>query len=100
MIEPSLDLMMNERKQSVGRIPSGKSRIFIIDDQPIIRERLTELIDQQPDLVTCGEGEDTRVAMDRIEHVKPDLVITGLSFKHSHGLGLIKELRKRFPRLP
>jgi DNA-binding NarL/FixJ family response regulator len=92
--------MINERKHSERRIPSGKFRIFLIDDQPIIRERLTELINQQPDLVTCGEAEETRMAMDRIEQGKPDLVITGLSFKHSHGLGLIKELRKRFPRLP
>ncbi len=92
--------MINERKQTERRSPTSKVRIFLIDDQPIVRERLTDLINQQPDLAACGEAEETRGAMDQIDRQNPDLIITGLSFKHSHGLGLIKELRKRFPRLP
>ena len=78
---------------------SKKARVFVIDDQPIVRERLAELIEREKDLELCGEAEDVRQAMEQIERNKCDLVITGLSFKHSHGLGLIKDLRARFPRL-
>lgn len=74
-----------------------KKRVFVIDDQPIIRERVTELIDREADLAVCGEADDIRAAMELIAREQPDLVITGLSFKHSHGLGLVKDLRIRFP---
>ena len=75
----------------------GKTRVFIIDDQPIIRERVAELIEREADLAVCGEADEIRSAMELIAQTEPDLVVTGLSFKHSHGLGLVKDLRARFP---
>ncbi len=72
-------------------------RVFVIDDQPIIRERLTELVEAEPDLEICGEADDFRAAIEVIARRQPDLVITGLSFKRSHGIGLIKDLHARFP---
>lgn len=77
--------------------PTGKTRVFIIDDQPIIRERVIELINREPDLTICGEADEIRTAVELIARTRPDLVITGLSFQHSHGLGLVKDLRTRFP---
>lgn len=79
--------------------PPGKKRVFIIDDQPIVRERVIELINREPDLSICGEADEIRAAMELIARAQPDLVITGLSFKNSHGLGLVKDLRARFPRM-
>lgn len=60
---------------------------------------MIQLINREPDMLVCGEADNTRTGMELIEREKPDLVVTGLSFKHSHGLGLIKDLRKRSPRL-
>jgi len=77
--------------------PPGKKRVFVIDDQPIVREHIVELIDRETDLTVCGEADDIRTAMELIARAQPHLVITGLSFKHSHGLGLVKDLRIRFP---
>jgi DNA-binding NarL/FixJ family response regulator len=83
-----------------GGVPSSKKkRVFIIDDQPIVREGLVELINREADLTICGEAEDIREAVRRIGEENPDLVITGLSFKHSHGLGLVKDLRAHLPRV-
>jgi DNA-binding NarL/FixJ family response regulator len=76
---------------------AGKRRVFIIDDQPIIRERVSELLEREADLELCGEADDIRTALELIAPTEPDLVITGLSFKHSHGLSLVKDLRTRFP---
>jgi DNA-binding NarL/FixJ family response regulator len=90
---------MKARIDSEQPAATRKTRVFLIDDQPIVRERLIELIDRELDLTVCGETEDTRSAMDLIVRTKPDLVITGLSFKHAHGLGLVKDLHARFPRL-
>lgn len=91
--------LMKAKTSPARPVSTGKTRIFIIDDQPIIRERLRELIDGEADLATCGEAEDPRSAMPLIFRHKPDLVVTGLSFSHSHGVGLIKDLRARYPRL-
>jgi DNA-binding NarL/FixJ family response regulator len=85
----------NNRSSPAGA--GGKTRIFLIDDQPIIRERVAELIERETDLTVCGEADEIRSAMDLIAQTAPDLVVTGLSFKHSHGLGLVKDLRARFP---
>jgi DNA-binding NarL/FixJ family response regulator len=76
---------------------AGKRRVFIIDDQPIIRERVSELLEREADVELCGEADDIRTALELIARTQPDLVITGLSFKHSHGLSLVKDLRARFP---
>jgi DNA-binding NarL/FixJ family response regulator len=76
--------------------PPGKKRVFVIDDQPIVRERVIELINRESDLSICGEADEIRTAMELIARAQPDLVITGLSFKNSHGLSLVKDLRARF----
>jgi DNA-binding NarL/FixJ family response regulator len=85
----------NNRSSPAGA--GGKTRVFLIDDQPVIRERVAELIEREADLTVCGEADEIRSAMELIAQTGPDLVVTGLSFRHSHGLGLVKDLRARFP---
>jgi DNA-binding NarL/FixJ family response regulator len=89
-------LMYKPKPKAVG---VAKTRVLIIDEHPIVRERLAHLIGNEADLALCGEADDVRPAMELIAAAQPELVITGLSFKHSHGLGLIKDLHVRFPRL-
>ena len=76
-----------------------KTRVLLIEEHPIVREHLAQLIAKQSDLTVCGQTDDTHEAIRLIATKRPDLVITGLSLKHSHGLGLIKDLRARLPRL-
>jgi DNA-binding NarL/FixJ family response regulator len=76
-----------------------KARILIVDDHPMVRERLTEVIQREPDMVVCGEAEDHRRALEAIEASPPDLVIADLTLKFSHGLDLIKDIHIRFPDL-
>lgn len=78
---------------------AAAQRVFIVEDQPIVRERLRDVINRQPDLTVCGEADDAHPALELIEAAPPDLVITGLSFKRAQGLGFIKDLHARFPRL-
>lgn len=77
----------------------AKTRVLLIEEHPIVREHLAHLIGKQADLTVCGQTDDSGEAMKLIATKRPDLVVTGLSLKHSHGLGLIKDLRARFPRL-
>jgi len=77
-----------------------KQRILLVDDHPMVRERLTELIQEEPDLVVCGGAEDRFQALDLIASTRPDLAIVDLTLKHSHGVELIKDIQGRYPDLP
>ena len=73
-----------------------KIRIMIVDDHPIFRQGLTELINRQQDLTVCGEAEDAPEAMRSIKRQKPDMVVTDISLKTTNGLELIKDMRVQY----
>jgi DNA-binding NarL/FixJ family response regulator len=77
-----------------------RARVLLVDDHPIIRERLAELINQEPDLVTCGEAEDAFSGLEAVEELMPNIVIVDLSLKDTHGIELIKDIKLRQPELP
>lgn len=79
---------------------SNKKRIFLVDDHPLVREWLTNLIQQQPDLAVCGETENAPAALSAIATAKPDLVIADINLKNSSGLELIKNLKESHPNIP
>ena len=72
---------------------STKTRIFIVDDHPLLRRGLAELINREPDMVFCGEAEDSPSAMKAITQIKPDLVIVDISLKGYNGIELIKNIK-------
>jgi DNA-binding NarL/FixJ family response regulator len=71
-----------------------KKRIFLVDDHPLVREWLTNLINQQPDLTVCGETDSAPQALAAIALAKPDVAIVDLSLKDSSGFDLIKNLKQ------
>lgn len=75
----------------------SKSQIFLVDDHPLVREWLTNLINQQPDLAVCGEAETGPQAVDRILKLKPQVAIVDISLKDSSGIELIKDLKRLQP---
>ena len=77
----------------------ARRKILLVDDHPMVRERLAEVIHREADLVVCGEAEDRFQAMDKIAATGPDLVIVDLTLKHSHGIELIKDIASRYPNL-
>src|SRR6266481_5216957 len=63
----------------------GPTKIFIVDDHPMMREGLGLLIGQEPDLVVCGEAESAPEAVEQIAALKPDLAIVDISLKTGNG---------------
>ncbi len=74
-----------------------KIAILIVEDHPIFRMGIKDMIDHEPDMQVCGEAEDVDTAIGLIQTLKPDLVIVDLSLKHSSGVDLLKEMHDRFP---
>jgi DNA-binding NarL/FixJ family response regulator len=75
--------------------------ILIVDDHPIVRQGLAQLINEEPDLHVCGQAEDAVEAIQAIDKLQPDLVIVDLSLKDTiSGLELIKDIKVRYASLP
>ncbi len=74
-----------------------KRKVFLVDDHPLVREWLTNLINQQADLVVCGEAESAPQAMAAMAAAKPDVAVVDLSLKDSSGIELIKDLKQFHP---
>lgn len=78
---------------------TAKKRVFLVDDHPLVREWLTNLINEQADLAVCGEAETGQEARQAILSIKPDIAIVDISLKDSSGIELIKDLKQSLPNL-
>jgi DNA-binding NarL/FixJ family response regulator len=87
------------RTSGSARNTRKRARILLVDDHPVVRERLAEVINREPDLIVSGEVEDRQEAIDAVIAKPPDLVIIDLTLKTSDGLELIKDIRIRWPKL-
>lgn len=76
-----------------------QTRIYIVDDHPIVREGLKLLINHQVNLIVCGEADNIKSAVKGVAQTKPDLVVTDITLKDSDGLELTKDLRGSYPDL-
>jgi DNA-binding NarL/FixJ family response regulator len=83
--------------------PAGgrrKRSVFIVDDHPIMRDGISLLIDQQPDLNVSGTASSAPEALDALNCAEPDLLLVDISLTGMNGIELIKIVKKRNGRLP
>lgn len=80
--------------------PSAKKRLLLVDDHSVVRDGISLWVSQTPDLEVCGTAEQTAAALDEIERLSPDLVITDIGMPGRDGLELTKDIRARWPSLP
>jgi DNA-binding NarL/FixJ family response regulator len=80
--------------------PPGAKRIVIVDDHPLFRKGLEEMIHSDGTFAVCGEAGNAPEAMDVIRKLDPDLAIVDLSLPGANGIELIKNIRAEFPKLP
>ncbi len=73
-----------------------KIRVLVVDDHPIVRQGLSLLLNQEEDLMTCGEAEDMHQAMIAIADLRPDIAIIDISLKGIDGLELIKNIKEKY----
>jgi DNA-binding NarL/FixJ family response regulator len=70
-----------------------------VDDHPLVREGLTNLINGQDDLIVCGEANDSAQAIKRIVKARPDVALVDISLENESGLELVKHLGSQFPQV-
>jgi DNA-binding NarL/FixJ family response regulator len=77
----------------------AKKRVFIVDDHPLVREWLANLVNQQSDLMICGEADSARHAVPAVAACLPDVVVVDISLADSSGIALIKEIKQVLPNV-
>jgi len=80
-------------KSITGYGGPAKARIFIVDDHPLVREGLRQIINRQDDLECCGEAEGVVAAQKQLSLLKPDLVTVDLRLQNGDGMELLKIIR-------
>lgn len=74
-------------------------RILLVDDHPIIRQGLRQLIALEPDLKVCGEAESASEAFRALKSLVPDLAVIDISLKDSNGIDLVRDAHTHYPNL-
>jgi len=72
---------------------SEKARVVVVDDHPLFRERLCQLINNEPDMEICGEASSAQEAIQIIRETSPNLAVIDITLKTSSGLELIKSIK-------
>src|SRR5881409_1927942 len=80
--------------------PPDAKRIVIVDDHPLFRKGLEQLMHSDGAFAVCGEAGNAPEAMEVIRKLHPDLVIVDLSLPGANGIELIKNIRAEFAKLP
>ena len=76
---------------------SPKTRILLVDDHPLVREGLANLISQQPDFEICGEAGNEPQALELIGSVQPNVAIVDITLETGSGLELIRNIKALYP---
>lgn len=77
---------------------SGRRRIVVVDDHPIVKQAMAMMFDLEG-WELCGDGANAASAKEIIQIQHPDLVVVDLSLVDSHGLDLIRDLHAQYPAL-
>lgn len=83
-------------RRSKAKIVTEAAKILIVDDHPLVRAGLRELVSSQPDMVVCGEAATAAEALKLVDQEQPDLVVIDLKLKQSSGIELIKQIKARY----
>jgi len=76
-----------------------KTKILLVDDHPLVREWLTNLINEEPDIEVCGQAGNTREALGLIGTLLPRIVVVDISLDGGSGLELIKDVKAAHPKV-
>jgi DNA-binding NarL/FixJ family response regulator len=84
--------MTVEKNAGLGR---KKHRVLLVDDHPLVRRGLADLLGREPDLEICGQAADVSEALQEVDRAPPDLIVIDLTLKGGHGIDLIEKIRAR-----
>jgi DNA-binding NarL/FixJ family response regulator len=76
---------------------SQKTKVLLVDDHPLVREGLANLINQQSDFEICGEAGNEPQALELVRTVQPSVAIVDITLENGSGIELIKSIKVLHP---
>lgn len=74
-------------------------RVMVVDDHPLVRFGIMQLIENADGLTVCGEADSVAQARKKVAELQPDLVVLDISLKDGSGLDLVKHVRAEHPEV-
>lgn len=78
----------------------AKKQVLVVDDHPIFRFGLGQVLNAETDIAVCGEAASAPQALDAVRKLKPDLVLVDIALDGTNGIELIKQIRAEYPKVP
>ncbi|QYM79821.1 response regulator transcription factor [Horticoccus luteus] len=96
MIKTKLETATAPKAEKVG----AKFNVLLVDDHPVTRQGVAALINQERNLIVCGEADSAPRALELITKLSPDLAVVDISLKTMSGIELMKNIKVLAPNLP
>lgn len=77
-----------------------KSKVLIVDDHPVVRHGLHQLINNDDKLTVCGEATNAAECISMMDELNPQMILTDISLPGTDGIELTKEIRQINPNMP
>jgi len=78
----------------------NKQSVLIVDDHPMMREGLAQLIEHEIDLRVAGQSDNAAQALQAVGALHPDLALVDISLPDKNGIEMIKDLQTLHPQVP
>ena len=75
----------------------AKYQVLLVDDNPLVRRIVREVLEKEPELTICGEADDGVEALDKAKQLQPDIVILDFSMPVMNGLQAAPRIRDLLP---
>ncbi len=79
---------------------TARKSVLIVDDNASIRQALRELFEREADFEVCGEAENGKVAIEKAQQLRPDLIVLDLSMPVMNGFEAARVLKRLMPTVP
>lgn len=79
---------------------TSAKRVMLVDDHPIVRDGLSQLLEQDPMLTVAAQAGGVSEALAAVAKEKPDLVVVGLSLADGEGMNLLRQMKEKHPGTP
>lgn len=77
-----------------------RKRVLVVDDHAAVRRAVIAVLESEPEFEVCGEAENGRIAIDKAQRLKPDLILLDLSMPVMNGLEAARVLHAIMPTIP
>ncbi len=72
-------------------------RVFIVDDNRLLREGLVSMLAEQEDIIVIGAAASGRKALEQIKNLRPEIALIDIGMPGKNGIEVTQELRRNVP---